>query len=488
MELKKEFSKYQALRRQHDTQIIQIALESGIRMSPEQWSQKLFGDSNHKSEMQSIIDKLQSQQTLEKLIADFYDKLSTNLMTTTVGSASSSPSCSFSVQTNAHTQLALQHRNSNSSNSSSSSSASSQSSNSSTNSHLDVAISSLFLQVKAEFEFFAMINFEKKSPALSGTNSSGKRNSELGSGGESLASEDESSFTSPDHDLNSFDFDDDFDSLTSKSYAKSIQQQQQQQQQQQPEQAKIVWSLLLDCLKRSSKILASHIEYTAKMMSLIIANSNSSSINSSNTLATAAAVTNASSTSNLSTIVNNTNNRKQQQPLQRQINYNSNNNNSRFDYQDDEINSQQHSFANSIARTLVAMGPNTQTNNFNRSKPFAPNNKNNQRNNINTNSSTTNSNNNNNSNITKNKAANSNGFSFNATPSTAAAATSIGSSNTKFNNNLFGSIYSSDFASNINLPTSAGLTKPPGFFQQQTNTIFDSNILNNVRGKVGFNF
>ena len=43
-------------------------------MSPEQWSQKLFGDSNHKSMMQSIIDKLKSQQTLDNLIADFYGK------------------------------------------------------------------------------------------------------------------------------------------------------------------------------------------------------------------------------------------------------------------------------------------------------------------------------------------------------------------------------------------------------------------------------
>ena len=44
-------------------------------MSPEQWSQKLYGDSNHKSKMQSIIDKLHSQQTLKKLIDDFFRKI-----------------------------------------------------------------------------------------------------------------------------------------------------------------------------------------------------------------------------------------------------------------------------------------------------------------------------------------------------------------------------------------------------------------------------
>lgn len=75
MELKKEYTKYPSLRRLHDTQIIHIALMAGIRMSPEQWSQKLFGDANHKSDMQSIIDTLQSQQTLDSLISDFFYKV-----------------------------------------------------------------------------------------------------------------------------------------------------------------------------------------------------------------------------------------------------------------------------------------------------------------------------------------------------------------------------------------------------------------------------
>ena len=75
MELKKEYTKYTALRRLHDTQIIHIALVAGIRMSPEQWSQKLYGDANQKSYMQSIIDTLQSQQTLESLITDFFNKV-----------------------------------------------------------------------------------------------------------------------------------------------------------------------------------------------------------------------------------------------------------------------------------------------------------------------------------------------------------------------------------------------------------------------------
>ena len=58
MELKDEFRTYEALRREHDTQIIQIAQEAGLRIAPEQWSALLYGDQHHKSAMQSIIDKV----------------------------------------------------------------------------------------------------------------------------------------------------------------------------------------------------------------------------------------------------------------------------------------------------------------------------------------------------------------------------------------------------------------------------------------------
>ncbi|XP_022094877.1 uncharacterized protein LOC110981556 [Acanthaster planci] len=60
MQLKDEFRNYDALRREHDAQIVHIAMEAGLRISPEQWSSLLYGDLNHKSHMQSIIDKLQT--------------------------------------------------------------------------------------------------------------------------------------------------------------------------------------------------------------------------------------------------------------------------------------------------------------------------------------------------------------------------------------------------------------------------------------------
>jgi len=63
MQLKEEFRTYENLRREHDTQIVQIATEGGLRIAPDQWSSLLYGDSVHKSHMQSIIDKLQTPQS-----------------------------------------------------------------------------------------------------------------------------------------------------------------------------------------------------------------------------------------------------------------------------------------------------------------------------------------------------------------------------------------------------------------------------------------
>lgn len=62
MQLKEEFRTYEALRREHDSQIVQIAMEGGLRIAPDQWSSLLYGDQSHKSHMQSIIDKVCDRQ------------------------------------------------------------------------------------------------------------------------------------------------------------------------------------------------------------------------------------------------------------------------------------------------------------------------------------------------------------------------------------------------------------------------------------------
>ncbi|VDN59363.1 unnamed protein product [Dracunculus medinensis] len=67
MQLKTEFRDYESLRREHDTQIVQVAIEAGLRISPDQWSSLLYGDQSHRSHMQSIIDKLQVPQAFDQM-------------------------------------------------------------------------------------------------------------------------------------------------------------------------------------------------------------------------------------------------------------------------------------------------------------------------------------------------------------------------------------------------------------------------------------
>ncbi|XP_012542094.1 roquin-2 isoform X2 [Monomorium pharaonis] len=70
MQLKEEFRSYDALRREHDAQIVQIATEAGLRIAPDQWSALLYGDTTHKSQMQSIIDKLQTPQSFSQSVQE----------------------------------------------------------------------------------------------------------------------------------------------------------------------------------------------------------------------------------------------------------------------------------------------------------------------------------------------------------------------------------------------------------------------------------
>lgn len=55
MQLKEEFRNYDALRAEHDAQIVQIAMESGLRISPDQWSSLLYGDNRHRKHMGMIL-------------------------------------------------------------------------------------------------------------------------------------------------------------------------------------------------------------------------------------------------------------------------------------------------------------------------------------------------------------------------------------------------------------------------------------------------
>lgn len=76
--LKEEFRTYDALRRKHDSEMVQIATEAGLYISPEQWSSILYGDSVHSSYMQSIIAKLQTPQSFSQSIDELVIALQRN--------------------------------------------------------------------------------------------------------------------------------------------------------------------------------------------------------------------------------------------------------------------------------------------------------------------------------------------------------------------------------------------------------------------------
>ena len=64
-----QYRTYETLRREHDAQIIRIAMEAGLRITPETWSTQLYGNTNRKSEMQSIIDKVRKFFELHIFVA-----------------------------------------------------------------------------------------------------------------------------------------------------------------------------------------------------------------------------------------------------------------------------------------------------------------------------------------------------------------------------------------------------------------------------------
>ena len=77
MQLKEEFRTYDTLRREHDTQIVQIATEGGLRIAPDQWSSLLYGDSAHKSHMQVLSLHLATSYFIHSPFQSIMDKLQT---------------------------------------------------------------------------------------------------------------------------------------------------------------------------------------------------------------------------------------------------------------------------------------------------------------------------------------------------------------------------------------------------------------------------
>ncbi|CAD5117172.1 DgyrCDS5974 [Dimorphilus gyrociliatus] len=77
MQLREELRNYDNLRREHDAQVVTIAIEAGLRIVPEQWSSLLYGNVYHKSYIQSIIDKVCKQQNENSFVASIGEFQST---------------------------------------------------------------------------------------------------------------------------------------------------------------------------------------------------------------------------------------------------------------------------------------------------------------------------------------------------------------------------------------------------------------------------
>jgi hypothetical protein len=70
MQLKEEFRKLDQLRAEHDAQIVQIAMEAGLRISADQWSSLLYGDRDHRQYMQTICARLMNDNSLKKAVEE----------------------------------------------------------------------------------------------------------------------------------------------------------------------------------------------------------------------------------------------------------------------------------------------------------------------------------------------------------------------------------------------------------------------------------
>ncbi len=235
-------------------------------MSPEQWSQKLFGDSSHKSQMQSIIDKLQSQQTLENLINDFYNK-ALHKISTDYNSFQDKNENNFPFGADGSTSLAIK-------------------SNKQT---IAENLTSIFLEVKEDFEFFSAIIFEKKSPpqppsvnpiGYSSHSSTSTPPHAITKDGEHLqASSNVSEIDDDEPNFNDiFEDDDNFDDM-SNSVELRVKSKIPEQ-----EQTKIVWSLLIECMTKTIEILEAHMNFSLEMTRLMDSSNGSVGFNQINSI------------------------------------------------------------------------------------------------------------------------------------------------------------------------------------------------------------
>ncbi|CAF3401034.1 unnamed protein product [Rotaria sp. Silwood1] len=71
MQLKPAFQKYESLRRVYDSKIIEMSMQCGFYMTPEQWSLLLYGYTTNESIIDPIIDKLLTKTSFQTAIQQY---------------------------------------------------------------------------------------------------------------------------------------------------------------------------------------------------------------------------------------------------------------------------------------------------------------------------------------------------------------------------------------------------------------------------------
>ncbi|CAF3363896.1 unnamed protein product [Rotaria sp. Silwood1] len=71
MQLKTAFQKYESLRSVYDSKIIEMSMQCGFYMTPEQWSLLLYGYTTNESIIDPIIDKLLTKTSFQTAIQQY---------------------------------------------------------------------------------------------------------------------------------------------------------------------------------------------------------------------------------------------------------------------------------------------------------------------------------------------------------------------------------------------------------------------------------
>ncbi|KAI3409936.1 RING [Globodera pallida] len=77
MQLKEQFRSFETLRFEHDSQIVQIAIDAGLSVSPEYWASLLYADHRKRTHMLTVCDRISSKSIQTDALRKLIDKKQT---------------------------------------------------------------------------------------------------------------------------------------------------------------------------------------------------------------------------------------------------------------------------------------------------------------------------------------------------------------------------------------------------------------------------